>query len=510
MSTRRGLVAASLIMLLLWPPDASGNGWEHGAIPFEVLLRALASDAPETRRRAAESLGFRGQRAAVEPLLARLTRSEPEPHVRGALYVALGRLGDGRAVPALTRCLDAESREELRGDCVTALGMIAETRTLPRLLQALAAESSFLVRSGVVDALGRFADPPALTALSSLVTSETNTQLRLRAFRALGRTRAAAATEPLLAALAAARDDTDRAVVVAALGDLKPREATRPLTTLLASTRSPELRARITQALGAIRDGDAYATLGKLLTDDVAAVRYFAIEGLRALGRAEAAVPIARLSLDISRRVAGRSSRELLSDLPRVRADLSLQDAAVRALTELDAPASVEALLSAAEPSRVSLESAEALALAEGIFEVRRAALVGLGFTRSRRAAAFLAGPRGAGDPDFRLRGAAVRSLGVLGFPDAVTRATAALADPAADVRTVAAVVLGRLRQRTAVAPLLRRLSDRDGEVRRQAALSLGYLGDAQALDRLRAVARDDRHEGVREAAAVAASLLSR
>ena len=126
---------------LLVPAPARGNGWAHAGIPFEALLRGLDFEQPETRQRAAESLGFRGQREAVEPLLKRLNLPEESPHVRSALYLALGRLRDTRATPALTRCLDIESREEVRSDCAAALGLLGDVTTAPRLVRALRADA---------------------------------------------------------------------------------------------------------------------------------------------------------------------------------------------------------------------------------------------------------------------------------------------------------------------------------------------------------------------------------
>jgi len=498
-------------LLLLSSPPVGGNGWEHGAIPFDALLRALSFEQPETRRRAAESLGYRGQREAVEPLLRRLGSPEEEdPHVRSAIYLALGRLRDARAVSILTRCLDAELREEVRSDCATALGTLGHPIAVPRLVRALQDDGSFLVRSRVVDALGSFPEAGSVAVLTGLVTGDRHAQLRLRAIRALGRTRAPEAAGPLLGALAGSRSESERIAVVEALGQVRPREATKPLTALLATSDNPELRAKAVIALGAIQDGDAVPTLVRLLGDELPLVRYFAVEGLRSLGRADTVAPIARLSLDIGRRVWGQPIGSLLADLGRTLADLHVQEAAARAVTELDAAQGLEALLQGAQARRVPGDSAEGLSLAEGVFEVRRTALVGLGYSRSRRAAAFLAGAGGLRDPDPRLRATAVRSLGVLGFADATGQIVAALGDPAAEVRWTAAAGLGRLGQHTAVDPLLRRLADPHAEVRRQAALGLGYLGDRRALRTLRALARTDASETVREAAAFAAELLAR
>lgn len=503
-----GVLAATA--LVARPAPAGANGWEHGAVPFEALLRALGFEQPETRRRAAESLGFRGQREAVEPLLGRLAAPEESAHVRSAIYVALGRLGDRRASPALVRCLEAEAREEVRADCALALGMLADPATVPRLLGALDGDASFLVRSRALDALGSFRTPQAVAALARLARGERGAQLRLRALRALGRTGAPGAAAPLLAALAGAQSGDERATIVEALAALRPAAAREPLTALLETTDDPALRARITIALGAIREGEAAPTLLRLLADPSAVVRYHAVEGLRVLARPETAAAVARLSLDLSRRLAARSVAALLEDLPAVLDDLVLQEAAVRALGALDPPRALDALLAAAAPRPIAPDSAEALRLAEGVFEVRRTALVALGSTGAPRAAAFLVGPGGLGDPDPRLRAAAVRSLGVLGFADAAGHVARGLGDAAAEVRWTAAAVLGRLGQRLAVEPLLRRLDDPHAEVRRQAALSLGYLGDPRARPALARLAHADERAAVREAAAYALRLLER
>ena len=170
------------------PPIAEANGWEHGAIPLSALLAALDHEDSETRARAAESLGYRGDPAAVDPLLVTLDRPEQDHQVRRAIYDALGSLRDVRALPALHWCLFNEQREELRAACATALGIIASSDSLDRLLAAFETEQNFLVRSRIVDALGTFPQPRSVALLSGLVTAGGNQSLRLPAIAALGRT----------------------------------------------------------------------------------------------------------------------------------------------------------------------------------------------------------------------------------------------------------------------------------------------------------------------------------
>jgi len=508
MSTWRRVLGALMVAVALSPTPARANGWEHGAVPFEALVQALRFEHAATRARAAQSLGYRGQPEGVEPLLARLRAPERDPHVRRAIYGALGQLGDARALPALRGCLERETRAELRGDCVSALGGIGGEQALEAVLRAARSDPSFLVRSRAVDALGAFDDERAVKALVAVLEGS-NHSLRRRAITALGRTGAAAAAPPLLRVLARAEGTEIRIALVDALAALGQRSAVAPLRRLAAEAEDAELRAHAAVALGAVRDGSAYPTLVALLSDEVPAVRYFALDALRKLGRPEGAAPVSALSLGISERLARRSGAALVEDALATAGALSLQVLALQALTELDASAGLEAFRAAAHPRRdLPRDSAAALRIAEGFYRVRRAALYGLGYTGAEAAVDLLLGEAGVQDPDPRLRALAVRALGVLGFERGLPAVVGALEDPAAEVRWTAASVLGRTGAPGAVEPLLRRLEDAHAQVRRQAALSLGYLGAARARAALQRLAREDPSAEVREAAAYGAALL--
>ncbi len=499
-----------LVLLFLNIHQAYGNGWEHAAIPFKALVKALNFEVPEMRMRAARSLGVRGQPEAVDPLLRRLAKPEKNHLVRSVIYSALGNLKDSRAIPALSACLINETREELRSDCVGALGLIGEKSALPQILTTLESDSSLLVQSSAVDALGSFSESPAVNKLTSIVADSANRMLRQRAIRALGRTGSTSAADPLLQALKDAASDSERILIVDALTGLRSQKAVAPLQTLLESADEPLLRTRIVIALGAIEDGSTYPTLIEMLNDTVPAVRYFAVRSLHAQGRREAVISISQLSLEIARHLDNHSISELLAEPVPVLADLSFQVAALEAITDLNASRGLQALLDAARPRPIPRDSATALKIAEGFYRQRRAALFGLGYTKSREAARFLSGENGIRDADFRLRAVAARSLGVLGFPDAVDIMINFLGDPAAEVRWTSASVLGRLRDKNAVRPLVKRLSDQNAEVRRQAALSLGFLGDPVAREELKRLMTEDENEIVRTAATYSIRLLQK
>ena len=494
-------------LLVVSPDRAAGNGWEHGTVPFVALVAALHGASADLRAKAAESLGFRGEARGVPPLLDLLEGTEPSHRVRAVAYEALGRLGDARALPVLRRCLRHESREELRGVCVAALGGIGGTESLGLVIGAFRGDEHSLVRSRAVDALGAFAQPESMQVLGSLVEGG-DPPLRYRAIRALGRTGAREAAAPLLARLPLAADDTERAGIVEALARLRDPSAVDALLREMEAAPAPALRARIALALAAIEAPSAYDALVEMLRDPFPAVQFYALRGLRELGRPEAAMDVLRFYRESAERLADRSPAALVADAPAALAALGLQVEALRTLLALDPDRGAEAFLDGARSPEIPRDSQTALRVAEGFYERNRIALHGLGYCHSRDAARFLAGGGGIGHPDPRLRAVAVRSLAVHGGPGVAAALIPVLRDPVPEVRWSAASALGRAADPAAVPPLMAVLADEYGEVRRQAALSLGYLGARPARDALLGLASRDPVAAVREAAAYAAGLL--
>lgn len=510
MMKRAGLtVCIALLLMAGGAAAARANGWEHGAVPFEALVLALQDDAPAIRQRAAESLGYRGQPEAVPPLLALVAGPEANLPVRRAAYVALGRIGDRRGLEVLTACLTYEPEDALRADCALALGLMAAPPAVPALLASLEDDASFLVKSRVVDALGSFRTAAAVAALSGFLGEGANRSLRQRAIPALARSGAPQAVAPLLDALKESWGGADQIALIDALGRLAAPAAAPILTALLGETEDAVLRIHIIVALGAIRDGSAAPALIDLLAEPDLPTRYFAIRALHDLGDPMAAGPIGALASKLAEDVTAQDGDALLADGRRTLARLSLLEAALRALTDLDPGAGLAPMLAMAGPVDLPRDSAMALKLADGVYQIRRRALFGLGYTGAADAHAALSGPAGLGDPDPRLRAVALRALGVLGRNGTTALLLPHLDDDAAEARWTAASVLGRLDDKAAVPALIARLGDPVAEVRKQAALALGYLGDAQALAPLQALATDDPAASVREAAAYAADLLS-
>ncbi len=515
MIRRASLWAAGLAVLLALPAagDARANGWEHAGIPFDALIAALAYEDPTVRGRAAHSLGYRGQAAAVPHLLTALSRPETDHGVRSRIYLALGRLNDAAAAPVLFDCLNRESREELRGDCATALGALRSDGARDRLIAVLREDEHLLVKRRAVDALGRYHDSVAVAALAEIASggggsggTEVLVTLQPRAIAALGATGHIEAAAPLLALLTEAATERQSLPIVRALGGLGAPSARAPLTALLDRARHPALRSALVVALAAIADPNAAATMTRLLADPLPMVQLAAIRGLVAHGDPDHARAIAAHARGHAERLLAGGG--LSGDVARVVVDASLLEAALRALIALDAARGLDVLLTAARQREMARATTADIVVANAHYQIRRTAIHGLGYTGSGAAAEFLAGREGVSDPDPRIRAVAVRSIAVLGRHDAAVAIIAALADPHADVRMAAAAALGRLADRRGVAPLIERLADRHAQVRRYAAESLGYLADPAARSPLQRRAEDDGSPVVRRAARFALSLL--
>ncbi len=106
-------------------------------------------------------------------------------------------------------------------------------------------------------------------------------------------------------------------------------------------------------------------------------------------------------------------------------------------------------------------------------------------------------------DEDRAVRGRAAGALGRCGGK-AITALRAALQSDDPLLRQYAALALGQTRHKRAVRPLVGLLADPDSEVRRRAAVALGWIGNDYAEDALEAAAIGDPAPAVRDAAQTA------
>jgi len=190
-------------------------------------------------------------RLAAEALTLFQESVKDDPKVRRYLALALGRLGDKKAVPALREAAKeptahAETADpETRIYAIWSLGALGDESALPDLM-ALAADEDAGLRKAATHALGAFDVPAAREALRAAL-SDAAEDVRWNAALALGQRGDAAAVPVLLQMLDRAHLDT-----VSGLTPEQREDAMLQAVAGAASVRQPETRA----ALERLRDSD--------------------------------------------------------------------------------------------------------------------------------------------------------------------------------------------------------------------------------------------------------------
>lgn len=243
-------------------------------MPTMDLRTAIARlDAPDvlSRMRACERLGELGQAEAVASLLARLEEAEDNA-VRILAAVALGKIGDPRALSALELTPATNNTHEMYGE-VSSTFAKAASRLRPRLGSAdRRADIRRLIRGmrqgddnvsarcaqGIVDWGG-----DALDALAGFERWR-NPRARVRAVEAMGRiARKEGGRGRAVGLLLAQVGAADPGVQVHALLGLRHQRDGRVAARLLPLLRHPEPRVRL-QAMLTLESVDAFEAMAEL------------------------------------------------------------------------------------------------------------------------------------------------------------------------------------------------------------------------------------------------------
>jgi len=220
------------------------------AVADEVddLILDLKYGSPDVREEAALALGQIGDEKAVDPLIKALDDEVSWVRMRAA--IALGEINDSKAIDPLIKALKDESpyvrmyaasslvylgkteylsqvltalkneNEDVRVEAAITLGEIGDTRAVDPLIEALRDESDF-VRMFAASALGEIGDPSAFEPLT-VALRDGYWQVREEAAIALGKIGDVRAIEPLTYR---ASNDANSNVRGAALEALEKLEA---------------------------------------------------------------------------------------------------------------------------------------------------------------------------------------------------------------------------------------------------------------------------------------------
>jgi len=257
-------------------------------VPFafsdEKLLNALKSSKGSTRVAAMMALGEMREKTAVDPIIGILTRDYP-PAKAGAT-IALGKIGDERAVEVLRKEMKDGDGEYVRGGSAIALGRIGDESSVPYLIDRLR-DQQIRVRSSAALALGEIGNETAVKPLIEILETgkssegqkstsmNTNADIRKSAILALGEIGNTEATDTLIGILTDKGETLEvRTAAASALGNIKDPKAVETLKQVLDDkTMDENIRNAAFLALSKTRDQEtARMLVGKLGDQEFGAI----------------------------------------------------------------------------------------------------------------------------------------------------------------------------------------------------------------------------------------------
>jgi len=488
-------------------------GWLEGEAVQRALTRLLGRAT--ARKEVVEALVRHG-RQATELLIDQLGSGDLE--VRQAAVIALGRIGDTRAVPALVRVLASD--RDLVIPAAGALAKIGDRGAFEALLE-LISNSDAAVRQAAVAAINSLGHPEmpkrALTLLS-----DPDPRVRESAVRIAGYFGYAECSELLLERCR----DKDENVRRAAIEHIPYIEDERGIPTLADAleNETPRVRASAAQALAQVEPAAAMSHLLCALDDEDQWVRYFAArsigrhgypEGLDALGRLAKSDPATHVRIAAMESLGGIGGPRAVAVLASLvdSDDPDLTRAALSGLGMIGHPDALPPLLAAlrspASSRRIDalnalgkregpgvVDAIEWIAAADDDEKVVQAAIDALASLATPAAITTLM--RLTSDPV--RRDAGIDALARLGV-EQIDLIGEGLSHPQPSVRRSAVEALGRIKNTRASDLLSKALDDEDASVRLSAVNALVYLDTRSAQRRLVAMARTDSDASVRHAA---------
>jgi HEAT repeat protein len=479
--------AADLAAALSDVSEAVRDAAEHALVKLgrgasAGVVRYVAVGNPSM---AVEALGrVLGRLGASEeaPALIELVRTG-KPQARVCAAIALGEIGDSRAVDALVRCLGAEPG--LVAAAAGALGRIGSRQAVGPLVAALASADT-AVRIAAVRALGLIGDTAATLSLLSAMRDPC-AQVVCAAASAVGRTGGAvtAVCSTLAQVIGSADPRAQGCAAPAESSFLAIAKSRGDIADVYSRHPSGRVRRRAVEALAARGDWAAFGPLCEAARAGEYATRKEAIAALGSYGIR--AVPVLRaltrdadgdIRRDAVKSLADGGEEEAVDVLMEVarrnagRRDVGALSVCQEAVLGLGRLGNRRAVPAVREVLRGATNDA-----------VRCAAVEALGMLNDTVMAAqfrrYLFSPDTAFAGDlgrmyrWDLRVAAARALGRMGDRKSVDALRHALSSANVELRTASAWSLGRLRDRGSVADLIDALGDEYGEVRRAALESL-------------------------------------
>lgn len=502
-------IANSLRAIVLLLSHLEGHGVE------QALTRLLG--LPGVRSLVVQALVRYGQR--VTDLLIEQLQAE-DLEVRLAAVLALGEIGDMKAVPALSELLSEDS--QLTIATANALAQIGDRRAYDALLGKIGHPDA-AVRQAVVAALNSLGHPDMLAATIDLL-QDNDPHVRESAVKIAGYF----AFNECVTLLLERTRDPDEKVRQTAIELIPYLENGPVLATLVEALEkeTPAVRAAAARALGQLESGLAYPYLLAALKDPDDGVRYYAarsigwngypeaVDALSLMAVADPAHQVRIAAVEALGQIGGTRVVSILTPLAQDETIGSdLMQATLTALGEIGHPDSLPPLLAALRSPDVERRMHAAKALGKrGGMEVE-GALQSLAVR----------------DTEVRVVQAAIEALAQLSTAEAIEALVELTANPTRNqvcilalanlgeaqieaigrglnhpnpkVRCAVVEVLTRLKHPRASELLMVALDDGDTSVRLAAVSALEHLGNRYAERKIAVLALTDPHPAVRRAA---------
>lgn len=313
-------------------------------------MAALTDHDWGIREEAAVALGELGDPRAVPPLVMAL--KDPDRAVRDAAIRALEAIGSP-SVPALAQCL-RDPDLSVQEAAASALSGIGDERIVEPLIEALESPD-WIVRMYAAKGLGRIGDLRAIKPLCGLL------QDQVKAVREDGAAALAALGDQavqILVDMLAESEWLTRLRAVEALGRAKSTLAVDSLLKLLAEDSDVAVRQDAARALGEIGDARAFEPLLRALEDS--RLRAAAVEALGKIGDRRAVDPLRAIVEDAARSHSEWESHGCRNE--RYEQELPAVEAAVKALGWIGDRAAIPTLVTALKSTTVRVEAGDALA----------------------------------------------------------------------------------------------------------------------------------------------------
>jgi HEAT repeat protein len=461
------------------------------------------------------------------PMVDRLIEQVHDTDVatRRAAVIALGHIGDARAVPALVTVIAQDDRD-LLGPAAGALARLGDARAFEPLV-GLLGDDDLAVRHAAIGALNSIGHA-GMAARMRMLLDAPDAHVRESAVKIAGYFGYRECAEGLIARC----HDPDESVRAAALEHVAYLDDPRVLPLLVEALDrdTPRARAAAVQALAHVSSPQVLAVLRRASADADPWVRYFSVTSLGRqvdgaslpiLQRAaedDAHQPVRIAAVEAIGAIGGDAAADLLAGLTSTAVD-EVSIAAITALGQTGSSHALEPLRRALTGGKTAQRAAAAAALArwghEATVELLQWAAAGdadaaviqsaiAGLSRigggmspvAPRAIAALAAV--AADP--ARRADAVAALARVPV-SAIPRVGEALSSRDPHVRHAVVEALGRLSHPVASAYLRSALEDSEPAVRQHAVVVLARLGSRGVARSFADLARNDPSDGVRRAA---------